>query len=253
LPSAQKSEILARAGEGKSLEENIMTRADFALAAAFAFLMSACPVIADDEEDAKRRRNTTAVKTCLAVAAAKEEDAMSAEESSGEDASTETSPEAFFAAAAERAALSAGHARENCIGLIAFPCAEAQGHSLMAEHACIGAEAEVWDALLSEAYRKRLGLPPADPSSDETPEQEAAQPRAAEPLPECMPIGCEISANDNLRKVQRAFAAWRDAMCEQNYIESQGGRENQIDISRCHMTLSARQMFWLEYGQSFER
>jgi uncharacterized protein YecT (DUF1311 family) len=123
----------------------------------------------------------------------------------------------------------------------------------MAEHGCIGAELDIWDALLNAAYRKRLGLPPPDLESDETSEQEAAKPRAAEPLPDCQPIRCEISANDNLRKTQRAFAAWRDAVCDQTYIESQGGRENQIDISRCHMNLTARQYFWIEGGLSFEK
>ena len=135
---------------------------------------------------------------------------------------------------------------------MAGPCAEAEGYSLVAEHGCIGAEAEVWDVLINASYRERLGLPPADPESEETPEEEAAKPRAAEPVPDCQPAACEISANDNLRKTQRAFAAWREAMCQQNYIESQGGRENQIEISRCHMNLTARQFIWLETGRGFE-
>lgn len=231
-----------------------MTRIALALAsAACAIVMTACAAVGAEGEDTDGAENMSAVKACLAIADAKEEAARAVDETSTEEEKIGTSTKAYFAASAADAAKAAGYARENCIGMVAYPCAEAEGYSLMGEHACIGAEAEVWDALLNEAYRKRLGLPPADPTSEETPEEEAAKPRAAEPLPDCQPIRCEISANDNLRKVQRAFAAWRDVMCEQNYIESQGGRENQIDISRCHMTLTARQTFWIEYGQGFER
>ncbi len=238
--------------ERKAWRREFMTRIALA-GAACAIVMTVCAVIGAEDEDADNAQNVSAVKACLAIADAKEGAARVVEESSTEEEKTGTSPEAFFATAAAEAALASGHARENCIGVVAYPCAEAEGYSLMAEHACIGVELDVWDSLLNASYRKRLGLPPADPSSEVTPEEEAAEPRAAEPLPDCQPVSCEISANDNLRKTQRAFAAWRDAVCEQNYIESQGGRENQIDISRCHMTLTARQFFWMEYGQSFER
>ncbi len=230
-----------------------MIRAALAAAAVFAVFLSACAAFADDEEAAEQAKNIGAVKACLAVADAKEAAALAADDGSVEEDKLETSLEAFFAAAAAQAALAAGYARENCVGAVAQPCAQAEGYSLMGEHACIGSEAEVWDALLNEAYRKRLGLPEPDPKSEETPEEEAAKPRAAEPVPDCQPIRCEIGASDNLRKTQIAFAAWRDAMCGQNYIDSGGGRENQIEIASCHMTLTARQMFWIEYGQSFER
>jgi uncharacterized protein YecT (DUF1311 family) len=218
---------------------------------ACALFLASCPAMAQDEENYSAH-NIAAIKSCLAIAAAKEETALAAQADAPE-VKIESSPEAYFAASAAARALEAGYAQENCIGLVAYPCAEAEGYSLMAEHACIGAELEVWDFLLNAAYREQLGLPPADPDSEETPEEEAAKPRAAEPVPDCQPINCEISENDNLRKTQRAFAAWREAMCEQNYIGSQGGRENQIDISRCHMNLTARQFLWVEGGQSFER
>jgi uncharacterized protein YecT (DUF1311 family) len=218
---------------------------------ACAMFIAACPAMAQDDENSSAQ-NIAAVRACLAVAGAKEEAALAAQADAPE-AKIEKSPEAYFAASAAASALEAGYARENCIGIVAYPCAEAEGYSLMGEHACIGAELEVWNALLNAAYRENLGLPPADPDSGETPEEEAAKPRAAEPVPDCQPIACDVSANDNLRKTQRAFAAWREAMCEQNYIGSQGGRENQIDISRCHMNLTARQFFWIEGGQSFER
>jgi uncharacterized protein YecT (DUF1311 family) len=218
---------------------------------ACALFLTGCPAMAQDEEDYSAQ-NIAAVKACLGIAAAKEEAALAAQADAPE-VKIEKSPEAYFAASAAARALEDGYAQENCIGVVAYPCAEAEGYSLMGEHGCIGAELEVWDALLSAAYRAHLGLPPADPESEETPEEEAAKPRAAEPVPDCMPINCEASANDNLRKTQRAFAAWREAMCEQNYIGSGGGRENQIDISRCHMNLTARQLFWMEGGQGFER
>ena len=230
-----------------------MTRTYPAFAAACAVLMSACAGMAQEDDNSEAAQSVAAVKSCLATAEAKKDAAQAAEADAPDDTKLETKPDAYFAAVAAASMLEAGYAAENCIGIVAYPCAEAEGYSLMAEHACIGAEAEVWDVLLNASYRERLGLPPADPESEETPEEEAAKPRAAEPLPDCQPVSCEISANDNLRKTQRAFAAWRDAICEQNYIESQGGRENQIDISRCHMTLTARQFFWMEYGQSFER
>ena len=212
-----------------------------------ALLLSACPAKALDEPNGNEQFMAT-IKSCLAIAEAKEEAAFAAEKEEPET-KTDTSPEALFAASAAARALAAGYERESCIGIVAGPCAEAEGYSLMGEHACIGAEAEAWHALLNASYRERLGLPPADPASEETPEDEASKPRAAESVPDCQPAACEISANDNLRKTQRAFAAWREAMCQQNYIESQGGRENQIEISRCHMNLTARQFIWLETGQ----
>ncbi len=229
-----------------------MNRITLACAAICAVLFSACPALADAEEDAARERNVEVVKACLAIADAREETAMAAE-AAPEGEKPDTSPQAYFEAAAKGAALAAGYARENCIGAVAGPCAEAGGFSLMTEHGCIGAEGEVWDLLLDGAYREALGLPPPDPKSDETPEEEAAKQRTAEPAPDCQPVSCAASANDNLRKTQRAFAAWRDAMCDQNYISSQGGRENQIEMSRCHTSLTARQYFWIEYGESFER
>lgn len=226
-----------------------MTR--FVPSVACVLFLAACPAMAQDQEDTSAQ-DMAAVKSCLAIASAKEETARAAEPDAPE-AKTETSPEIYFAGSSAARAIEAGYAPENCIGVVAYPCAEAGNYSLMVEHACIGAELDIWDALLNAAYRERLGLPPAGPQSEETPEEEAARPRAAEPLPDCLPIACEVSANDNLRKTQLAFAAWRDAMCDQSYIESQGGRENQIDISRCHMNLTARQMIWMEGGQGFER
>jgi uncharacterized protein YecT (DUF1311 family) len=218
---------------------------------AWLFVHVACPALAQEDAD-DGAKYLAAIKSCLAVAAAKEEEAL-AQEADAPEEKTASGPEAYFAAAAAERAAEAGYAAENCIGVVADPCAEADGFSLMGEHACLGLELDVWNALLNASYRAQLGLPPADPASEETPEDEAAKPRAAEPAPDCQPVHCEESANDNLRKTQRAFAAWRDAMCERNYISSGGGRENQIEITRCHMNLTARQYLWLQNGQGFER
>lgn len=229
-----------------------MNRFALSCAAVCANLVPVAPAFSDAEEDAERARNVSTVKACLAIADAKQQAARASEESA-EDTKTGTTPESYFAAAADYAALVAGYAHTNCIGVVADPCAEAAGYGLMAEQGCIGVESEVWDILLNSAYRAQLGLPAAAPQIEETLEEEAAEPHAAEPVPDCQPVSCDISANDNLRKAQRAFAAWRDAMCDQNYISSRGGRENQIEIGRCRMSLTARQMFWIEYGEGFER
>lgn len=223
-----------------------MRRFALVSAAVCAGLIFASPAFPDAEGD------FAAVKACLAIADARQEAALAGEEST-QETQTGATPESYFAAAAADAALAAGYARTNCIGVVADPCAQAEGYSLMAEDGCIGRERDVWDALLNAAYRNELGLPPTGPDSEEMPEEEAAKPRTAEPAPDCQPVACDISANDNLRKTQRAFAAWRDASCDQNYVGSQGGRENQIEISRCHMSLTARQYFWVEYGEGFER
>ena len=205
------------------------------------------PATAQENEDTSAK-DLASIKSCLAIAVAKEELAQAAEEESADDNAPPSNPEAWFTAAAATRAKAARYAAENCIGIVAGPCAAEANYSLMGEDACIGAERETWDTLLNEAYRERLGLPPG---GEETADEDAAKPRAAEPLPDCMPMACEASAHDNLRKTQRAFAAWREAMCEQNYIESGGGRENQIDISRCHMSLTAQQVIWLQNGQAF--
>ena len=204
--------------------------------------------MAQDAEDTSAR-DLASIKSCLAIASAKEEAARAAEEGASSEDAPPSSPEIWFDAAAAARAQTAQYAPENCIGIVSDPCAAAENYSLMGEDACIGAERETWDTLLNEAWRERLGLTAAN---EETADEEAAKPRAAESLPDCMPIACEASAHDNLRKTQRAFAAWREAMCAQNYIESGGGRENQIDISRCHMNLTARQAIWLRNGAGFE-
>ena len=222
-----------------------MTR--LALIFAMPLFLAAHLVVAQEAEDTSAK-DLASVKSCLAIAAAKQETAQAAEEGAPSEEAPTASAQEWFDTAASQRANAAQYAPENCIGIVSDPCAAEANYSLMGEHACIGLEAEAWSALLNEVWRERLGLPRG---GEETADEEASKPRAAEPLPECQPIACEISAHDNLRKVQRAFAAWREAMCAQNYIQSGGGRENQIDISRCHMNLTARQVIWLRDGAGF--
>ena len=218
-----------------------------ALILALPLFFAIYPAMAQDGEDTSAE-DLASIKSCLAIASAKEESARAAEEGAPSEDAPPSSPEAWFTAAATARAEAAQYAAENCIGIVTEPCTAEAGYSATGEHACVGAEKDAWDTLLNEAWRERLGLPPG---GEETADEDAERPRAAEPLPECMPIACEISAHDNLRKTQRAFAAWREAICLQNYIESGGGRENQIDISRCHMNLTAQQVIWLQNGQAF--
>jgi fructoselysine-6-P-deglycase FrlB-like protein len=102
-----------------------MTRIALAFAAICVILLSALPVFA--EEDAEEMKNVAVVKACLAIADAKEEAARDIADNSSEEEKVETSPEAYFAASATEAARQAGYARENCIGVVAYPCTEAAG------------------------------------------------------------------------------------------------------------------------------
>jgi uncharacterized protein YecT (DUF1311 family) len=79
---------------------------------------------------------------------------------------------------------------------------------------CYGQEAAAWDKRLNVAYGKASS-------------------------------GMEKDALENLRKVQRAWIAWRDATCKQPYLVFQGTMAGPRE-SWCMLDLTARQAIWME-------
>jgi uncharacterized protein YecT (DUF1311 family) len=121
-------------------------------------------------------------------------------------------PEGRLAGAAKLAPFEAG----SCIGVVATACVQKIGEMARdVEFAeCRDRETKVWDARLNEAYRR-------------------AQSKM------------EKQALDNLRKVQRAWIAFRDASCRQSSVTFQGTMAGPM-VSYCLMNLTARQAIWME-------
>ena len=120
-------------------------------------------------------------------------------------------PEGRLAAAAE----AARRAPASCIGVWSTACIQKVGNmSNSVLNDCYGQEAAAWDRRLNIAYGK-------------------------------VSSGMEKDALENLRKVQRAWIAWRDATCKQPYLVFQGTMAGPMG-SWCMLDITARQAIWME-------
>jgi uncharacterized protein YecT (DUF1311 family) len=104
---------------------------------------------------------------------------------------------------------------ESCIGVAFAQCLHDAGG--IGDDAgridCALREAAVWDTRLNTAYQDALA-------------------------------GMEDDAAANLKKVERAWIAWRDASCAQPYAVYQGTMAGPIE-AWCEMNLTARQALWI--------
>jgi uncharacterized protein YecT (DUF1311 family) len=105
---------------------------------------------------------------------------------------------------------------ESCIQVVAASCIQAAGNLSNATYnQCYGRETDVWDARLNTAYKKLL----ADADGEDVAE--------------------------GFRKTQRAWIAYRDASCAQQWLVFKGTMANPLS-AYCRMEKTARQALWLE-------
>jgi uncharacterized protein YecT (DUF1311 family) len=156
-------------------------------------------------DDKPTPADRSSVADCVALAGKNQASLPTAEEGA----------QAGAAAKLERAAKQAPGLAESCIGVIAEPCQnEPEGQSNLGMAQCYDREAAVWDERLNQNYKKRLD--------------------AAEP-----------AYRDALKKMQRAWIAYRDAKCGSISV----GESGSISVPAtaiCMLEETARQAIFLE-------
>jgi uncharacterized protein YecT (DUF1311 family) len=129
--------------------------------------------------------------------------------------SSDDSVPAGAAARLERATKAAPTSSESCIGVIAEPCmSEPGGESNSGMAQCSYREAAVWDERLNQNYKKRLD-------------------------------DAEPAYRDALKKMQRAWIAYRDAKCGAISVGEPGTMSIPMTAS-CILDETARQAIDLE-------
>jgi uncharacterized protein YecT (DUF1311 family) len=193
---------------------------------AFAMAVSAT-VAAEEPTEEMAVKDAAVVQACLDVVEARRVAAEAAAANADSPDKTEkekrTGPESHL----EAAGLKAGYAPESCIGVLSDPCMETEeGASTYGMMDCYGRESEVWDARLNASYRERLVPRMGSGFNAADEETEAKQ----------------------LRKIQAAWIAWRDATGEVLYSEGipLHGSLGKVDGVYCNMVLTARQALWME-------
>ncbi len=120
-------------------------------------------------------------------------------------------------------------AREGCIGKAADACMEAPGgDTTYGMGFCLNAEYEFWDGRLNAAYQKLM-------ASEEEAAAELKDLGSAAPSPA-----------EALRKMERAWVAYRDAACEYEYSQWGGGTGGGPASVGCMLNLAGRQALALE-------
>jgi uncharacterized protein YecT (DUF1311 family) len=151
--------------------------------------------------------SAAAVKACTDLAANNEK----AGPSPPDELEEKTGAEGRLAAAAE----AARRAPASCIGVWSTACIQKAGNMSNAVLIdCYEQETAVWDKWLNVAYGKASSR-------------------------------MEKDAFENLRKVQLAWIAWRDASCKQPYLVFQGTMAGPME-AWCKLDITARQAIWME-------
>jgi uncharacterized protein YecT (DUF1311 family) len=151
--------------------------------------------------------SVAAIKACTDLAANNEKTGPGPPDELEERAGAE----GRLAAAAE----SARRSPASCIGVWSTACIQKAGNmSNGVLNDCYDQEAAAWDKRLNIAYVKALSR-------------------------------MEKDALENLRKVQRAWIAWRDATCQQPYLVFQGTMAGPME-TWCKLDSTARQAIWME-------
>jgi uncharacterized protein YecT (DUF1311 family) len=157
--------------------------------------------------DEPTAESVAAIKACTDLVAINEKTSPSPPDELEEKAGAE----GRLAAAAEAARRSPA----SCIGVWSTACVQKAGNmSNGVLNDCYDQEAAAWD--------KRLNIAYGEASSR-----------------------MEKDALDNLRKVQRAWIAWRDATCSEPYLVFQGTMAGPME-SWCKLDITARQAIWME-------
>jgi uncharacterized protein YecT (DUF1311 family) len=165
-----------------------------------------------DADDA-RAEDRAAVTACLAIAArAPKNDVAS-------PTGAKVDPQAWMEHAAKTPEVTA----LSCVGVVSTPCLQdpnEQGTTPgMAE--CVTREYRVWDERLNAAYKEWVKGCPEQPGRKD---DKACAAR---------------------RKLERAWIAYRDALCDLPYAEH-GGSFATVEYADCMMRETARQAIWIE-------
>jgi uncharacterized protein YecT (DUF1311 family) len=157
--------------------------------------------------DEPTAESVAAIKACTDLVAINEKTGPSPPDELEEKAGAE----GRLAAAAEAARRSPA----SCIGVWSTACVQKAGNmSNGVLNDCYDQEAAAWDKRLNIAYGKASSR-------------------------------MEKDALDNLRKIQRAWIAWRDASCKQPYLVFQGTMAGPME-AWCKLDITARQAIWME-------
>jgi len=173
--------------------------------AAFAVAFFLAAVPALAGDDKPTAADRAAVADCVALAHQNLDNASSSDEPA----------KAGGDARLERATKEAPTSAESCIGVIAEPCqSEPDGASNLGIAQCYDRETAVWDERLNQNYKKRLD-------------------------------DAEPAYRDALKKMQRAWIAYRDAKCSSISVGEQGSISVPMTAS-CLLDETARQAIFLE-------
>jgi uncharacterized protein YecT (DUF1311 family) len=173
--------------------------------ATLAFMLLLAAAPAFAGDDNPTAADRAAVADCVALAHQNLDKASSSDEAA----------EAGGAARLERATKEAPSSAESCIGVIAEPCqSEPGGASTLGIAQCYDRETAVWDERLNQNYKKRLD-------------------------------DAEPAYRDALKKMQRAWIAYRDAKCGSISVGQEGSIAVPMTAS-CLLDETARQAIFLE-------
>jgi uncharacterized protein YecT (DUF1311 family) len=188
---------------------------------------------AQGNSDDTGKKDTAAVEACLAYVATRDQAASAGEPEASKDSGNVAAQAAKPSDDPGIEAYLQGKARSNarfyahdCIGIVADAClALDENQSTDGMMWCFSREADVWDRLLNKTYKESL-----KPKAEDT---DAARFKLV---------------SDHVRKVQRAWIAWRDATCETLYQDGVPiyGSEDKVNSAYCEMLLTARQALSLD-------
>ncbi|MCB1387243.1 MAG: DUF1311 domain-containing protein [Nitratireductor sp.] len=122
-----------------------------------------------------------------------------------------------------------GSARLDCAGLAAEDCQQVNegGGTTIGLGMCFTAESDWWDAKLNQAYQQLSALEA---------EEDLDAKESTLPVPERVPA---------LKDMQRKWIAYRDALCEYEYVQWGGGTGGGPASAQCALIETARQYFVL--------
>jgi uncharacterized protein YecT (DUF1311 family) len=164
------------------------------------------------DDDAGRPEDRAAVAACLKIGAAAPRDDVAS------PTGGKTDPAAWMAYFTR----TPKPGPSSCVGVVSTPCLQrdpggASGTTVDILD-CLTREQRVWDERLNAAYKEWIQA-------------------------------CQASKDDKIcaarRKIERAWIAYRDALCGQPY-EEHGGTFASVDFADCMLSETARQAIWVE-------
>jgi uncharacterized protein YecT (DUF1311 family) len=174
---------------------------------AMMLLSLTCSVIAGDD-DAVRPGDRAVVAACLKIAAAASRDDVAS------PTEGKTDPAAWIAYYAR----TPRPGPSNCVGVVSSPCLQRDPGGASGNRVdmldCLVREQKVWDERLNAAYNATMQA-------------------------------CQGQVCVARRNLERAWIAYRNALCELPYAE-RGGTFASVDSADCLLGETARQVIWLE-------